>query len=168
VIPEFTETVKPKCSDDTSGKSLLTGARVETRGFSARAPVAAVEGQVYHRGRLSGRTSGPLWSYIGPPPTSGAQQVSFGSSARTQSYGNGMVFTGQQDGSVVGLDAKTGAVKWTAQVSGAGVFAGHNSLTAPATTFAPIGKNGSSMPGRTTATRRCAGTWTRSTRRPAP
>jgi quinohemoprotein ethanol dehydrogenase len=87
----------------------------------------------------SGKT---LWSYVGPPPVTGGAQLSFGSSSRTESYGNGMVFSGQQDGSVVGLNAKTGAVVWTAQVSGVGVFAGHNSLTAPATTFAPIGKNG--------------------------
>src|SRR5262245_43256237 len=83
-----------------------------------------------------------LWSYVGPPPVNGAPQLSFGSSSRTEAYGNGMVFAGQQDGSVVGLNAKTGAVRWTAQVSGAGVYAGHNSLTAPATTFAPVGKNG--------------------------
>jgi quinohemoprotein ethanol dehydrogenase len=83
-----------------------------------------------------------LWSYVGPGPVNGAASLGFGSSARTESFGNGMVFSGQQDGSVVGLNAKTGAVVWTAQVSGVGVFAGHNSLTSPATTFAPIGKDG--------------------------
>src|SRR5438034_7691187 len=88
-----------------------------------------------------------LWSYVGPPPVNGAAQLSFGSSARTESYGSGMVFSGQQDGSVVALNAKTGAVAWTAQVSGVGVFAGHNSLTAPATTFASIGKNGTVFAG---------------------
>src|SRR3954469_9009885 len=83
--------------------------------------------------RSTGKT---LWAYVGPPPVNGAQQLSFGSSARTQSFGNGMVFSGQQDGSVVGLNAETGAVVWTARVWGVGVFAGHNSLTSPATTFA--------------------------------
>ena len=53
-----------------------------------------------------------------------------------------MVFVGQQDGSVVALNAKNGDVDWTYQVSAAGTFAGHVSLTAPWTTFAPIGADG--------------------------
>src|SRR5439155_19049430 len=61
---------------------------------------------------LDPATGKTLWAYVGPPPVNGAAQLSFGSSARTQSYGNGMVFSGQQDGSVVALNAKTGAVVW--------------------------------------------------------
>jgi glucose dehydrogenase len=83
-----------------------------------------------------------LWSYVGPPPVNGAQSTSFGSSARAFSYGNGMIFTGQQDGSIAGLNAKTGAAIWTYNVSGAGVFAGHTSLTSPATLFFNDGKDG--------------------------
>ena len=87
-------------------------------------------------------TGETLWKYTGPNPVGGAAYTSFGAGSRVESYGRGMVFTGQSDGSIVALDAKTGAPKWTAQVSGAGVFAGHTTLSPPAAHFYDDGKDG--------------------------
>jgi quinohemoprotein ethanol dehydrogenase len=91
---------------------------------------------------LNPLTGAVLWTYKGPPTVNGSAATFAGSSARTEAYGNGMVFSGQQDGSIVALNSKTGAPIWTAQVSGAGVFAGHSSLVSPATVFYDDGKDG--------------------------
>jgi glucose dehydrogenase len=87
----------------------------------------------------SGKT---LWTYQGPPGSSATQATFGGASSRTEAYGKGLVFTGQQDGSITALNAKTGAPVWTAQVSAVGTYAGHTSLTSPATNFWDDGKDG--------------------------
>jgi len=74
---------------------------------------------------LNARTGAILWKYQGPlnrnNPLVTTSTGTVGT-ARSESYLNGQVFTGQQDGSVVALDAKTGSVKWTAQVSATGTY----------------------------------------------
>jgi quinohemoprotein ethanol dehydrogenase len=64
-----------------------------------------------------------LWRYQGPltnpdSPTPGSQVHA----ARDEAFGNGLVFAGQQDGSIVALNAKTGAPVWTVQVAAVGTF----------------------------------------------
>jgi glucose dehydrogenase len=87
-------------------------------------------------------TGETLWSYVGPGAPNGALATFGGNAARASSFGRGLYYIGQQDGSVTALNAKTGAPVWTAQVSAAGGFAGHVSLTSPFTVFYEDGKNG--------------------------
>jgi glucose dehydrogenase len=95
---------------------------------------------------LNARTGAILWKYQGPANrlnplvTTSTGMVGM---ARSESFGNGQVYTGQQDGSVVALDAKTGAVKWTAQVSATGTYGSATGAeTAPYTVFFNDGKQG--------------------------
>jgi glucose dehydrogenase len=73
-------------------------------------------------------TSGKvLWQYQGPPnnPALVASPGLGGSQCYTPrevAFGDGMVFAGQQDGSITAVNAKTGADIWTAQVAGAGTY----------------------------------------------
>jgi len=104
-----------------------------------------------------------IWQYIGPDPkpnTPGgapAAQLQYGNTSKTQSFCNGLVITGQQDGSVAAINAKTGAPVWTNQVSAVSEFAGHTGQTSPVTDCDPTagpnhdglvfaGPNGSSSP----------------------
>jgi len=95
---------------------------------------------------LNARTGALLWKYQGPlNRTNPLVTTSTGTvgMARSESFGNGQVYTGQQDGSVVALDAKTGAVKWTAQVSATGTYGSATGAeTAPYTIFWNDGKDG--------------------------
>src|SRR5262249_3739833 len=64
-----------------------------------------------------------VWRHLGPtfsPLRPGAP----GPSARSEAYSPrwNLVYSGQQDGSIVALDVRTGAVVWTAQVSAAGTY----------------------------------------------
>jgi len=143
----------------------LEGAPIVVSGANNNLPDASGTMFISSNGGLDALnpvTGAILWAYQGPPATATPQpptpapnapggvaaaaptqtNVSGGLSSRDESFGDGMVFVGQQDGSLVALDAKTGHVVWTYQVSAAGTFAGHVSLTAPATTFAPIGPDG--------------------------
>jgi glucose dehydrogenase len=87
-------------------------------------------------------TGNILWKYVGPNRDANTEYVQLAPSARAVSFGKGLLFVGQQDGSIVALNGKTGAPIWTAQVSGAGTFAGHVSLSSPFTTFYDNGKDG--------------------------
>jgi quinohemoprotein ethanol dehydrogenase len=95
---------------------------------------------------VTGKT---LWKYVGAPPisfgglTTPASRVAFARpDSRTETYAHGNVFVGNLDGTVTSLNAKTGAPVWTAEVSAAGVFAGHAGLTSPFTTYYDDGKDG--------------------------
>jgi glucose dehydrogenase len=104
-----------------------------------------------------------LWQYIGPPPKPAApgvaptQALVYGNAPKTETYCNGMVYFGQQDGSVQALDAKTGAPVWTNQVSDVNEFTGHTGQAGPPVDCDPTagpngdglifaGPNGSSSP----------------------
>jgi glucose dehydrogenase len=104
-----------------------------------------------------------LWQYIGPNPkpnTPGgapAAQLQYGNTTKAISFCNGEVTTGQQDGSIAAINAKTGAPIWTNQVSAVSEFAGHTGQTSPVTDCDPNagpnhdglvfgGPNGSSSP----------------------
>jgi alcohol dehydrogenase (cytochrome c) len=69
-------------------------------------------------------TGNTLWNYVGPytPPIAG-QRVHV-DEPRDTSYSAKLnyIFAGQQDGSIVALNAKTGAPVWTVQVTGAGGY----------------------------------------------
>jgi glucose dehydrogenase len=104
-----------------------------------------------------------LWQYIGPPPKPAspggtpAQALIYGNAPKVQSFCNGMVIFGQQDGSVQALNAKTGAPIWTNQVSDVNEFTGHTGQAGPPVDCDPTagangdglvfaGPNGSSSP----------------------
>ncbi len=89
------------------------------------------------------------WTYQGPTnegPIFGLTAVT--KEARSEAYNPvaNLVYTGQQDGSVVALDAKTGALKWTVQVAGTGTYgSATHSETAPFTVYcgySQCGKDG--------------------------
>jgi alcohol dehydrogenase (cytochrome c) len=66
------------------------------------------------------------WNYKGPESaqlTQAGQRLR-ADNARTQSYSPklNMIYSGQQDGSIVALNAKTGAPVWTTSVIGAGTY----------------------------------------------
>ena len=66
------------------------------------------------------------WNYKGPETaqlTQAGQRLR-ADNARTQSYSPklNMIYSGQQDGSIVALNAKTGAPVWTTSVIGAGTY----------------------------------------------
>src|SRR5262245_59664035 len=67
-----------------------------------------------------------VWNYKGPVSAQLTQagQRQRNDNARTQAYSPrlGYVYSGQQDGSVVALNAKTGAPVWTTSVIGAGTY----------------------------------------------
>jgi len=69
---------------------------------------------------LDATTGASIWTYRGVPNLHGA--VGQMMAARALSTGMGMVFAGQADGSVVAMNAKTGALKWTAQVTSVGTY----------------------------------------------
>jgi quinohemoprotein ethanol dehydrogenase len=73
---------------------------------------------------------------VTPVLTSGARDESFDAKAN-------LLFSGQQDGSVVALNAKTGAPVWTSQVSGVGTYgSATHSETSPFTTYYDNGADG--------------------------
>jgi quinohemoprotein ethanol dehydrogenase len=97
---------------------------------------------------LNARTGALLWKYQGPAnrnnPLVTTSTGTVGT-ARSESFDptDGQVFTGQQDGSVVALDAKTGSVKWTAQVSATGTYGtATGAETCPYTVYFNDGKDG--------------------------
>lgn len=74
---------------------------------------------------LDPATGNILWQYKGATSKVGAANpaLAAGIAAHSFSYGDGMIFAGQQDGSLVALDAKTGAPVWTSDVEAAGTAA---------------------------------------------
>jgi quinohemoprotein ethanol dehydrogenase len=85
-----------------------------------------------------------LWAYVGPNPkpkegAAPAPQLQFGNTTKDFSYCAGEVITGQQDGSITALNAKTGAPLWTNQVSAVSEFVGHTGQTSPPTDCDPTG-----------------------------
>ena len=71
-------------------------------------------------------TGAIAWNYAGPASPSLTQlgQRVRVDNTRTTSYSaaNNMIYAGQQDGSIVALNAKTGAPVWTTSVIGAGTY----------------------------------------------
>jgi len=86
-----------------------------------------------------------LWKYVGPPPkpntpgSAPATQLQYGNTTKAISYCNGIITTGQQDGSIAAINAKTGAPVWTNEVSAVAEFAGHTGQTSPVTDCLPNG-----------------------------
>jgi hypothetical protein len=86
-----------------------------------------------------------LWKYKGPPPKpnapggASAPQLQYGNTTKAHTYCNGIITTGQQDGSIAAINAKTGAPIWTNQVSAVAEFAGHTGQTSPVTDCLPNG-----------------------------
>jgi quinohemoprotein ethanol dehydrogenase len=78
-----------------------------------------------------------LWSYQGPliDPVTRVAGRSYVRTARQEAYGNGMVFVGQQDRSIVALDAKSGKPIWTAQMASYGTFGEVSRQASAAITF---------------------------------
>jgi quinohemoprotein ethanol dehydrogenase len=93
---------------------------------------------------INPETGATLWRYQGPAYNTAAPPGTQVHTARDESFGKGMVFAGQQDGSVVALNAKTGTPVWTAQVSAVGTFGRGNVYgeSAPFTSFYDDGKDG--------------------------
>jgi len=92
-------------------------------------------------------TSGKiLWKYQGATEKAGALAGTGTKNGigRALSYGNGMVFAGQQDGSVTAINAKSGQAVWTADTTGAGTTGQGNVLgeTNPPATFFNDGASG--------------------------
>jgi len=84
--------------------------------------------QTYIQGvaALKPDTGDIAWNYKGPVSaqlTQAGQRLR-NDNARTQSYSPklNMIYSGQQDGSIVALNAKTGAPVWTTSVIGAGTY----------------------------------------------
>jgi glucose dehydrogenase len=86
-----------------------------------------------------------LWTYQGPPidPVTRVAGRSVVRTDRSEAYGNGMVFVGQQDRSVVALNSQTGTPVWTAQMAGFGTFGEASRQASTATVlFYNDGKDG--------------------------
>src|SRR4029079_19511337 len=128
------------------GGGLIEGAPIVVSGAGKNLPLAtgtlflsAAKGPV----AINPETGDTLWKYVGANPLNQTgEYVRFGSTARALSYGRGLLFVGQQDGSMVALNGKTGSPVWTAQVSGAGTFTGHMTFSSPFTVFYDDGKDG--------------------------
>jgi glucose dehydrogenase len=93
-----------------------------------------------------------LWQYVGPNPKPGAAggasaaQLQYGNTTKAFSFCSGTITTGQQDGSIAAINAKTGAPIWTNQVSAVSEFVGHTGQTSPVTDCAVgVGPNGQDM-----------------------
>ena len=75
---------------------------------------------------LNPATGATLWNYVGPAYKLNGPIVTTTNvaTARTTSYDPALnyLYSGQEDGSVVALDAKTGAPAWTINVTGAGTY----------------------------------------------
>jgi quinohemoprotein ethanol dehydrogenase len=90
---------------------------------------------------LDPTTGNILWSFQGPlvDNLTGVKYPSFRVRA---AYGNGMVFDVQEDRSLVALNAKTGAVIWTNQLSSVGTFPGSHQNGPGFAMFYNDGKDG--------------------------
>jgi quinohemoprotein ethanol dehydrogenase len=84
---------------------------------------------------LNATTGAAIWTYHGLPNVKGSLANLL--AARTLSTGDGLVFAGQTDGSVVALDASNGDLKWTAQVASVGTYPKKSQpISIPFTVFA--------------------------------
>ncbi len=78
---------------------------------------------------LNPTTGSTLWQYSGAPSkgkNASGNTPTNGIGARAISYGDGMIFGGQQDGSLVAVNAKTGSAVWTIDTEAAGSNASGN------------------------------------------
>jgi glucose dehydrogenase len=137
---------------------VVSGANKNIPDAAGTMYVAANKGVV----ALDAATGKVLWAYVGPNPkpkegAAPAPQLQFGNTSKAFEYCDGQITTGQQDGSIASLNAKTGAPLWTNQVSAVSEFVGHTGQTSPVTDCAvgigPAGQdmvfggpNGSSSP----------------------
>jgi quinohemoprotein ethanol dehydrogenase len=71
-------------------------------------------------------TGATMWTYSGPGHPTLPGQRTYVDDSRDTSYDPTLnyIYSGQQDGSIVALNAKTGAPVWTVQVTGAGTYGG--------------------------------------------
>src|SRR5438105_2567841 len=75
-----------------------------------------------------------LWAYVGPNPkpkegAAAAPQLQFGNTTKSIGFCDGKITSGQQDGSITAINAKTGAPLWSNQVSAVSEFVGHTGQT---------------------------------------
>jgi alcohol dehydrogenase (cytochrome c) len=95
---------------------------------------------------LNPTTGDVLWKYQGATGKGGiyAGQGMKEGVGRAISYGNGLIFAGQQDGSVTAVNARTGAAVWTVDTTGAGTTGQGNIYgeTNPPATFFNDGADG--------------------------
>ena len=94
---------------------------------------------------LNPTTGSNLWNYSGPATnTRAATAGAVVHVPRSEAFANGMVYVGQQDGSIAALNAKTGAPVWTVDVTAVGtagaISAGQES--APFVQYYDNGKSG--------------------------
>src|ERR1041385_8306215 len=61
-----------------------------------------------------------IWKHVGPPTKVGLPNAPAGQSSRTEEYGRGRLYGGQQDGSLAAIDAKTAKLDWSATTSAGG------------------------------------------------
>jgi glucose dehydrogenase len=90
---------------------------------------------------LDAATGKAKWTYISTAPLNKACFGTFclwtaSQPSRDISMGDGMIFTGAQDGSIVALDQKTGRQVWQAQVASVGTTAASVKLANPWTVYA--------------------------------
>ena len=84
-----------------------------------------------------------LWRYQGPPHDTVTNPTGVYRASRTEAYGKGMVFGGQQDGTIIALNAKTGVPVWTADNASYGRFGPTSKQESTAVTvFYDDGKDG--------------------------
>ena len=96
-------------------------------------------------------TGKPKWTYTSTVPMTPAFGLfGGGDPSRDIATGDGMVFTGVQDGSIVALNATTGSQVWTAQPASAGTYTTTvreaNAFTVYANGVVLTGTNGGDTP----------------------
>jgi quinohemoprotein ethanol dehydrogenase len=108
---------------------------------------------------LDSTTGKTLWQYQGPTYNPLYKDATTGQTrlpnvqdraARTEAYGKGLVFVGQQDHSVIALNAQTGAPVWSVQPTSVGTFGVSTTYNEqPFTKFYDDGKDGIVLTGFT-------------------
>jgi quinohemoprotein ethanol dehydrogenase len=131
-----------------SGKNKNLPLETGTMFFALATGIVALNPE---SGKILWQYQGPLYNPLYKDPLTGETQPNVQDRAtRTESYGNGLVFVGQQDHSIIALNAKTGAPSWTAQVTAAGTFGVSTRYNQqPFTKFYDDGKDGLVLSGFT-------------------
>jgi len=96
---------------------------------------------------LDAKTGRELWRYDPHTARAAGIKLSYAWGSRGLAYDNGRIFVGTQDGRLIALDARTGAVAWTMQTTEPG---DNRYITGPPRTFngkVVIGHGGADVPG---------------------